>query len=220
MQTADETASLIRSGKFLALAVTRLSGGNSRPENWKPRRHDPQFLGEQGGLQSRSRVHVTELAGPDSGARIISYTAASLPGLPGDAPENGYTVLIIPALSPLHLEFASRAAEYEGVFMKPLSAGFPEFTATPGQDLAQGGRWPCRRGDREHGCGHPCPRCRLTRSALSGFSTSSARGPGMSSRSPRMASAFRIACERPTGQLRPLRPGTRTGHHPAAGGRL
>jgi hypothetical protein len=119
MLSADETANLIRSGKFLALAADEAILRQLPAGNWIGGTI-PYFVGDQGGLQSRALVHVTELAGPDSGARIIGYTAASLPGLAGDAPENGYTVLIIPALSPLHLEFAANAAEYEGIFMTPL----------------------------------------------------------------------------------------------------
>jgi len=119
MFSLDETASLIGSGKFLALAADEAILRQLPAGNWIGGTI-PYFVGDQGGMQSRALVHVTELAGPDSGARIVGYTAASLPGIAGDAPENGYSVLIIPALSPLHLEFAANAAEYDEIFMKPL----------------------------------------------------------------------------------------------------
>jgi len=117
--SAEEAATLIRTGRFLALAgaeplLRRLPAGN-----WIGGTI-PYFIGEEGGTFSSERVHVTELAGPDSNAEVRSYTRASLPGIAKDAPENGFTLLIIPALSALHQEYADHAADYEEMFMKPI----------------------------------------------------------------------------------------------------
>jgi len=119
MFTPDETANLIRSGQFLALAGDEAILRQLPAGNWIGGTI-PYFVGEQGGLQSRGLVHVTGLAGRECDARIIDYTSSTLPGLPADAPEHGYTVLIVPALSALHSEFAANASEYEDLFMKPL----------------------------------------------------------------------------------------------------
>jgi hypothetical protein len=50
----------------------------------------------------------------------VDYTTATISGIATDAPENGYTVLIIPALSTLHSEYAAKAQDYEELFMKPI----------------------------------------------------------------------------------------------------
>jgi hypothetical protein len=119
MLSPEETASLIRSGRFLALAADEAILRQLPAGNWIGGTI-PYFVGEEGGLQSRALVHVTELAEPGSEARMVDYTSASLPGITNDAPEHGYSLLIIPALSALHLEFAANASDYDGFFMKPV----------------------------------------------------------------------------------------------------
>jgi hypothetical protein len=119
MYSLDETANLIRSGRFLALAADEAVLRQLPIGNWIGGTI-PYFMGEQGGFASRELVHVTDLGAAGCGARIVEYDAATLPGIAADAPENGYTVLILPAQSPLHLAFAGHAEEYEDLFLKPL----------------------------------------------------------------------------------------------------
>jgi len=119
MCTLEETAERIGSGRFLALAADEATLRQLPAGNWIGGTI-AYFVGEEGGLQSRTLVHVTELAEPGCAARIVDYSAATLPGIVQDAPEYGYTVLILPAMSSLHQEFAAHANDYPDMFMKPL----------------------------------------------------------------------------------------------------
>jgi hypothetical protein len=119
MLSPDDTAALIKTGRFLALAADEAILRQLPAGNWIGGTI-PYFIGEQGGLQSREMVYVTDLADAKTAAGIVSYTSATIPSIASDAPENGYTVLIIPALSALHGEYAANAHEYDGLFMKPI----------------------------------------------------------------------------------------------------
>lgn len=119
MLSVGETATLIKSGRFLALAADESALRQLPAGNWIAGTI-PYFVGENGGLQSRNLVYVTELGGADCGARIVDYTTATIPNIAVEAPDNGYTVLIIPALTAMHTEYAKNARDYVDLFMKPV----------------------------------------------------------------------------------------------------
>ena len=119
MFSRTETEALIKSGRFLAIAADEAVLRQLPPGNWIGGT-TPYFVGEEGGLMSRELVHVTELAEAGSAATLAEYDRTALPGIAGEGPENGFTLVIIPALSDLHREYASGADEYPGMFMTPI----------------------------------------------------------------------------------------------------
>jgi hypothetical protein len=80
----------------------------------------PYFMDASGGTVSRDKLYVDELPAETKASAIKGYSADQLRGIPADAPENGFTYLIIPATSPAHLEYAEHAPAYPGLFMKPI----------------------------------------------------------------------------------------------------
>jgi hypothetical protein len=74
----------------------------------------------KGGTISRDRVFVHDLTAVTETVSIRSYTADELARIPGDAPENGFSILIIPAISRAHGAYAQNAPDYPGIFMKPV----------------------------------------------------------------------------------------------------
>jgi len=108
MLSPDEAAARIKTGRFLALAADEAILRRLPAGNWIGGTI-PYFIGEQGGMQSHELVYVTDLAEATCDASIMDYTSESMPTIARDAPENGYTVLIIPALSALHSEYAANA---------------------------------------------------------------------------------------------------------------
>ncbi len=119
LQTIVEVSEEIEQGTPLLLA------GNERALRALPRGNwiagtTAYFMELEGGVSSRDRIFVTRLPECATGARILSYSAGSLPGLLEDAPENGYTVLILPAGSAAHAGYARGAAHYPGMFVKPV----------------------------------------------------------------------------------------------------
>jgi hypothetical protein len=114
----DSAADLIKSGKRLLLAGDETLLAALPVGNWIGGTI-PYFMSAQGGLHTADQVFVTELPEAD-GATIQRYDRSSLPRLAADHPGHGFTVLLIPAFSAVHAEFAENVADYPGVFDRPL----------------------------------------------------------------------------------------------------
>jgi hypothetical protein len=114
----EATADLIKSGKSLLLAGDEALLAALPVGNWIGGTI-PYFMAAGGGLRTADRVFVTELPGRD-GATIHLYDSSSLPLMAADHPGHGFTVLLIPAFSAVHAEFAENVASYSGVFDRPL----------------------------------------------------------------------------------------------------
>lgn len=80
----------------------------------------PYFMGQDGGRTTREQVFVTPLPAGATAPQLRWYDAASLPGVCVDGPANGYSLIIIPAFSALHSQFAREAPQYEDMYLKPL----------------------------------------------------------------------------------------------------
>ncbi|MGJ5817898.1 DUF6976 family protein [Paludibaculum fermentans] len=119
LQAPEEVAREIRQGTQLLLAGHEGVLRELPKGNWIAGTTD-HFMDLEGGVCSRDRVFVTPLPACATGARIRTYTAASLPHLLDEAPENGYTALILPAGSEVHAAYAHSAHVYPGMFVKPV----------------------------------------------------------------------------------------------------
>lgn len=118
--TPDATAKMIRSGATLAIAgdedvLAMLPGGN-----WIGGTI-PYFMGQNGGVTTREQLFVTPLSfHPDLQPTIRQYDVASLSQVCMEAPANGFSLIILPAFSEAHFEYAHHASMYDDMFMKPL----------------------------------------------------------------------------------------------------
>lgn len=81
----------------------------------------PYFMGQDGGATTRDQVFITPLS-PYPGLKpyIKLYDTASLSQVCVEAPENGFSVIILPAFSEVHFAYAQHASSYDDMFMKPL----------------------------------------------------------------------------------------------------
>lgn len=80
----------------------------------------PYFMDSAGGTHDTDRIFVQEQSAAVSSISIRHYGADRLADIAGDAPENGFSVVIIPAMSQAHARFAQDAPDYPGLFMKPI----------------------------------------------------------------------------------------------------
>lgn len=80
----------------------------------------PYFMLGDTTLSSREQVFVTPLEGTGK-PEIRFYDLTSLSRICVDAPENGYTLIIIPAFSAAHSHFARHAPGFEGMYERPLA---------------------------------------------------------------------------------------------------
>jgi hypothetical protein len=88
----------------------------------------PYFMAEQGGVCTRTQLFVAELprhngvhiGGPGDGPRVVRYDRDSLSRVCTDAPEHGFSVMVLPAFSVVHEAFAQEAPGYEDMYLRPL----------------------------------------------------------------------------------------------------
>jgi hypothetical protein len=118
--TIQETAELIRAGKVLSLAADEVLLTQLPKGNWIAGTI-PYFIGEDGGIETREKIFVTELTQADAAQiEIRTYTVDSIKNIATDAPDNGYTIVILPAMSPIHAEYANHGRDYDDMFIKPV----------------------------------------------------------------------------------------------------
>jgi hypothetical protein len=80
----------------------------------------PYFMGEAGGVCTAEHLFVTELPRHEAGPQIRVYDRATLAQVCRDAPEHGFTLLVLPAFSEVHEAFAQESPDYEDMYLKPL----------------------------------------------------------------------------------------------------
>ena len=118
--TVQETVELIRAGKVLALAGDEALLAQLPKGNWIAGTI-PYFIGSDGGVETKEKIFVTELSQASAATvQIKSYSIDTIKHIVKDAPDNGYTVVILPATSPVHIEYANHARDYEDMFIKPV----------------------------------------------------------------------------------------------------
>ncbi len=81
----------------------------------------PYFMDSEGGVCSRDRLYVTEMPEQVNKTRVVAYTAGELKQLPQNNFDNGFSLIILPAGSKVHLAFAQGAPEIDGIFLTPLA---------------------------------------------------------------------------------------------------
>ncbi len=80
----------------------------------------PYFMAEEGGVFTQERIYVTPLPDHIVDASIRIYDATNISRIFQDIPDNGFALIIIPAFSQTHLNFAIQAPGYEGFAARPL----------------------------------------------------------------------------------------------------
>src|SRR5689334_8165551 len=119
LQSVEQVAEKIAEGEALLLAgseslLRQLPGGK-----WIGGTI-PYFMDRRGGICTESQIFVTEIPRSAVGVKIQEYRESDLPRICQDAPENGYSFIVIPSGSAVHREYAEHAPGYEGMFSKPV----------------------------------------------------------------------------------------------------
>jgi hypothetical protein len=119
LMSLEAATQLVASRRFLCIAAEESLLRRLPRGNWIGGTI-PYFMGQDGGAVSRDQLFVTsfpELPRPPS---IRFYYQANLQKVCTDAPENGFSLIIIPAFTALHSHFASDAPDYDDMYVKPL----------------------------------------------------------------------------------------------------
>lgn len=116
----EETTALIKTGKVLGLAGDEGLLDKLPKGNWIGGTV-PYFMGESGGLESHDKIYVTEFNDVDPrDFKAASYDVDGMKNIAVDAPDDGFTYLILPAGSDIILEFSNNSRDYEDMFIKPI----------------------------------------------------------------------------------------------------
>lgn len=118
--TPIETAHLIGTGKVLGLAGDEALLDQMPKGNWIGGTV-PYFIGENGGVECHDKIYVSVFEGVNpSDIQIRNYSEGDIQLIAKDAPENGFTFLVLPAATDINLEFATNSRDYEDMFVKPI----------------------------------------------------------------------------------------------------
>lgn len=82
----------------------------------------PYFMGEDGGevSQEKAFVNTIEGVGGNNPPRIMPYDIHSIENIARDAPDNGFTITILPAGSEIHSAYADNAPSFPNMFFTPV----------------------------------------------------------------------------------------------------
>ena len=115
--TFDEAAQKITSGSLLHIAGTGVLLEKLPKGNWIGGSTE-YFMAQDGGKVSGDLLYVTEF--PYKNFKIKSYSSDNIKEVANDAFDNGFSILIVPFDSALHIEYAENAAGFENMFMKNI----------------------------------------------------------------------------------------------------
>jgi hypothetical protein len=117
--TLDVVEGLIKAGKHLILAGEESLLSRLPPGKWIGGTI-PYFMTAEGGRVSRDEVFVTELPSFIHNVRCLTYHSAELSTIYDSSGENESSIIILPAESKVHADFALNAPKYPGFATHPL----------------------------------------------------------------------------------------------------
>ncbi|HXP91672.1 MAG TPA: hypothetical protein VN931_12180 [Fibrobacteria bacterium] len=119
LTSTQEVARRIKAGERLLLAAEEEVLDSLPSGNWIGGT-TPYFMADTGGIVSRHAVFVSVIPPEIESVRIETYDQESIARIHQDTPENGVTFLILPADSPVLLEFAQNAPDHDPMQFRPL----------------------------------------------------------------------------------------------------
>jgi hypothetical protein len=115
----DDAKKIINSGKWVSIAGDEKLLRQLPEGNWIGGTI-PYFMDETGGVTTRDKLFVFEMPEFISHAKIQWYDQNNLNQIPEDSPDNGFTIIIIPSASQVHLKYAQEAPDYPSLFLKQI----------------------------------------------------------------------------------------------------
>ena len=117
--TIEEANTLIDDGKYLLIAGEEDLLKKIKPGKWIGGTI-PYFMGKDGGVLTKEKIFVNTLPENVSFRSIKLYNEGNISNITEDASDNGFSIIIIPAASKVHVEYAENASNYKDFFLKPI----------------------------------------------------------------------------------------------------
>lgn len=115
----DKVKNLISSGKNLVLAGDEEIIKTLPKGNWIAGTI-PYFMANDGGISTKEKIFVNQIPDYIKDVSFKTYTLDTISNIYKDAPLNGFSIIILPASSEIHLSFALNAPMYEEFATRPL----------------------------------------------------------------------------------------------------
>ncbi|WP_370980311.1 hypothetical protein [Agaribacterium sp. ZY112] len=81
----------------------------------------PYFMSSEGGLTDQNKLYVNTLEGINSKLpRVTMYDVKSISRIAKESPEHGFTIVILPASSEVHLSYAQEAPDFPNMYFSPI----------------------------------------------------------------------------------------------------
>lgn len=111
----------INQGEYLVIAADEDVLANLPSGNWIAGTI-PYFMTDEGGKADRNHIFVNTINGIASSRppRITLYDANSIGRIAQEAPEHGFTIVILPAMSEVHASYAKNAPNYPNMYFSPI----------------------------------------------------------------------------------------------------
>ena len=119
LETIDETARAIQEGESLFLAGSRQVLERLPRGNWIGGTI-AYFMTETGGLMTEDRIFVTPAPAFALRSRVATYGADEIENIYADAPESGFTFVVMPAGTAVLTRFAEQAPACDGFLIRPV----------------------------------------------------------------------------------------------------
>lgn len=119
MYSADELSKLINQGKIFFVAGDEEALKKLPKGKWIAGTI-PYFMGDSGGVVTKDRIFATEIPSYIKGINIKIYDESNIKNVYKESPQNGFSMIIIPALTNIHLSFANNAPDYADFASRPL----------------------------------------------------------------------------------------------------
>ena len=119
MYTIKEAADAIEAGRTLVFAGEDRLLAELPKGNWIGGTI-PYFMSNEGGIVDQGRIFGNDLTDITSEAVAKVYTADAIGQVYAELPDDGFGVIILPAMTDIHASFALEAPDYEGFATSPL----------------------------------------------------------------------------------------------------
>jgi hypothetical protein len=119
--TRDQLVDKIKRGEYLMIAADESMLSDLPSGNWIAGTI-PYFMTTEGGVSDKNKIFVHTLEGvsPSKAPRISIYDINSISRIAQETPEHGFTLVILPALSEIHLSYAKNAPDYPNMYFSPI----------------------------------------------------------------------------------------------------
>lgn len=81
----------------------------------------PYFMDTHGGSINKNDILFTQISSESISYKIKEYDTENLHQIPRDYYRNGFSLIVIPGLSDIHINFAKNCFSYPGIFQTPLT---------------------------------------------------------------------------------------------------